>query len=470
MVHLRRLKINKLRDVEPTELRFADGHNFVLGKNATGKTSLLNLIVYLLRGDLRGFLDRREEIDVEMELGGMIPKYRYRVDMNLVVLDVIRIIVEPGAAQGPEEQRVPDNDAAPRMIWSIEADLKREIGVLMDNVSDADPKGWIGEPIPASLHGTFRYSSVKGGQVQCEEVCLPISPESVVAAGLQGDFRGMIYHFVQACVARDSKSTLADVLRQVLAQGLLTPTGNFGRFDESLGYYRSILIGKNAEHEPTWPLAPTFTWREGGPRSHRAVPGLISKALARALSREPGGARFELSDVEPLRQIAEAFGADRIKVWSQTEQSTPDSRTFAGFEFDFYWPGGLYHSAKHLSFGQKRLLAFLWYAATLDQAPAITDELTNGLHVDWIYRCIDAIGDRQAFHAVQNPLLVDRAGQVENTEQIRQGFVFCHTSFEGGKRRWTWRNPTMEEAELLDAALSVGIQHLSEILLNRGLW
>lgn len=50
MVKLKRLKINKYRNVRPgTELRFDDGFNLVLGQNASGKTALLSLISMVCR-------------------------------------------------------------------------------------------------------------------------------------------------------------------------------------------------------------------------------------------------------------------------------------------------------------------------------------------------------------------------------------------------------------------------------------
>ena len=66
-VRLERLKIHKFRDVVPgTELRFSHGWNVVLGRNATGKTTLLHLISMALRGDFTAL--RGEEFDVEYEL------------------------------------------------------------------------------------------------------------------------------------------------------------------------------------------------------------------------------------------------------------------------------------------------------------------------------------------------------------------------------------------------------------------
>src|SRR5678810_540074 len=53
---LTRLKINRFRNVTPgTELRFDDGINVLLGRNGTGKTTLLELICALVGGDLDAY-------------------------------------------------------------------------------------------------------------------------------------------------------------------------------------------------------------------------------------------------------------------------------------------------------------------------------------------------------------------------------------------------------------------------------
>jgi len=66
---LRRLKINRFRHVAPgTELEFSDRYNVLLGKNGTGKTTLLDLISMVLRSDFSSL--RGEEFDIEYELEG----------------------------------------------------------------------------------------------------------------------------------------------------------------------------------------------------------------------------------------------------------------------------------------------------------------------------------------------------------------------------------------------------------------
>ncbi len=68
MIHLTRLKVIRFRDVKPdTELHFSKGWNVVLGRNATGKTTLLHLISMALRGDFSELRDEAFELEYDIE-------------------------------------------------------------------------------------------------------------------------------------------------------------------------------------------------------------------------------------------------------------------------------------------------------------------------------------------------------------------------------------------------------------------
>mgnify|MGYP001018561530 CR=1 FL=1 len=65
---LRRLKIHRYRHVKPgVELTFNDRFNVLLGRNGTGKTTLLDLISVVVRCDFSRL--RHEEFDLEFERG-----------------------------------------------------------------------------------------------------------------------------------------------------------------------------------------------------------------------------------------------------------------------------------------------------------------------------------------------------------------------------------------------------------------
>src|SRR5262245_15965557 len=67
MAKLKRLKIEKFRNVETTELPFGVGFNVLLGLNGTGKTTLLGLVAAVLSSDFSGM--REEPFAIEYEIG-----------------------------------------------------------------------------------------------------------------------------------------------------------------------------------------------------------------------------------------------------------------------------------------------------------------------------------------------------------------------------------------------------------------
>ena len=126
-------------------------------------------------------------------------------------------------------------------------------------------------------------------------------------------------------------------------------------------------------------------------------------------------------------------------------------------------PNGTMFFHDDFSFGQKRLFALLSY---LEGTPIVlADELTNGLHRDWLDAAVKKMRGRQNFVAAQNPLLLDRIG-FENEEQMRRSFVFCRE--EGGE--FVWENAGAEDIHDVFRAYEVGLQNVSEILWQKGLW
>ena len=100
---------------------------------------------------------------------------------------------------------------------------------------------------------------------------------------------------------------------------------------------------------------------------------------------------------------------------------------------------------------------------------AIIDELVNGLHHSWIEATMDKLGDRQSFLTSQNPLLMDYLG-FESAEDVQRTFILCPGASEASGGRLPIRNLSAEEAERFQRAYAVGIQHVSEILRDQGLW
>lgn len=70
-MQLTRLKLNHFRGVKPgTELHFGSRFNVLLGVNATGKTTLLELIAAILADDLSAYAREPFDVEFELEIGG----------------------------------------------------------------------------------------------------------------------------------------------------------------------------------------------------------------------------------------------------------------------------------------------------------------------------------------------------------------------------------------------------------------
>lgn len=151
------------------------------------------------------------------------------------------------------------------------------------------------------------------------------------------------------------------------------------------------------------------------------------------------------------------------------EQLSDDSNTYqfghAEFLFTAQTGGTFNHHA--LSYGQKRLLAFLYYL-DVNERYVIADELVNGMHHDWIKACFELMGNRQAFLTSQNPILLDYL-PLESVEQAQRGFIQCKMNTTQYRNELVWSNLDAEDAKELLADYEVGIQHVGELLRVRGL-
>jgi len=140
----------------------------------------------------------------------------------------------------------------------------------------------------------------------------------------------------------------------------------------------------------------------------------------------------------------------------------------AGFHFQFNSRDGRSIPHKHLSYGQKRLLAFYYYLAC-NESFVIADELVNGLHHSWIKACMDAIGERQAFLTSQNPLLFEHV-EFDSIEQVQARFITCKSELVDGAEQLVWQNMPRDDAERFYRGYEADIEGIGDILINRGLW
>lgn len=439
MVKLRRLKIERYRNVEPCDLTFGEGLNVVLGQNGAGKTTLLNLISRVLRTNLTDTSDPfAVEIEVAFPGGSLSGRIATR---------------EPEAAQrGPEGLGTPaalraarTGDATRMLVPDFRVVLR-----LTGSNRDIEFRRNQTAVVWEELSGDRSFN----GSAQIE------------AFGV----RGLIVQIVQ----------LGSSLLEGAFLGILQATQHVVRFDEGLDIYR-VVTAKAEDIGASGPdLAPRWFVSipsETGEVLFSGSTGLTPDKLETERIKEAAAANVASAVVpdkdvaflaKTVRLLNLQFAEARLELLEKDAASGTDFFTFGNLRFWFTRRDGSIFQDHQLSYGQKRLLTFFYY---LDANPSfvIADELVNGMHHLWIEECVDAIGDRQAFLTSQNPLLLDYL-TFDSAEQVRSSFVVCQTELRDGRERMIWRNFTDDEADMFYNAYRVGIEHVGEILRTRGLW
>ena len=426
-LRLKSLEVLKLRGVKPCALAFDDGINFVLGRNASGKTTLLNLIASIFRQDFSMW--RREPYHV-----------RYRLEA-----------------------------VAGESTLSIEVEIEaKSNGALVQRHGDLPTRVQLsakGEGAPWERSKTFARGSAEGESDSAANVAQAPWQRGFLQRLLledQGDFQ-RFRPYVYCLQAADG-----------------------GRFDEGLGTFASMLgsfdasVGEGASSTLAAKLVIGIPFDAAEAvhalqmRGH-FVPGVLEidfgEELLELSSEERSRTRVR-SSVSFLERVAELLGFER-GVWEPIlgeshRGAEGEVLRFDSFGFEFERRDGSFVRHDHLSFGQKRLLAFFYYLA-LECPVVIADELANGFHRDWIGAVLEEIGDRQAFLTSQNPVLVGEHTP-ETAEAIQRRFVVCSRDDTAEFSSMEWRNPTPEEARSLDRELSVGVEPLADVLYRWGLW
>ncbi len=252
------------------------------------------------------------------------------------------------------------------------------------------------------------------------------------------------------------------------------------RFDESLGVFESITEGDAGRmQKPGRAPAIQLDMRFGLEAGEFPDPGARGPAFMphryKPICPQPGqsSTAVELAPGVAMAKFPELAGIKKMSMSLTVERSRWEASgslwwRFGHAEFLFSGLGGVEFSHNFLSYGQKRLLAFLYYLDT-NYKFVIADELVNGMHHDWIRACLDQIGDRQSFLTSQNPLMLDYL-PLESAEQVRKSFIQCRAQVVDDTTQLVWSNLAAEDAEELFADYQVGIQHVGEILRVRGLW
>lgn len=401
---LKWLEIERFRTVKPgTRLVFDDGINVLLGKNGTGKTTLLELISALVRGDVSAYDSEPFELRFEVEKAGACLVF------------------------GFENREVDETEL---YDWALVVDVE------VDKAS-------------ARL-----VANPYGAKVTLDGAEVPVRVWSPMDGSL------LAAPFMMMGVAPEFSPALHDAL-----SGFVNTTHS-RRFDEALGIFDAHFGSNGVADRDFWVAA--IVGEDGMVTdTHRASDDAIPPSAVWGLDGILVRSRDERSW---LTRVAELLDVEDVAMYLRRTAVKPRKAgrvvEFGQVDFEFSFADGRLITQRQLSYGQKRLLAFLFYLARV-RGPVVADEIVNGMHHAWVEACMEMIREKglQAFLTSQNPLLLDEL-EFDDAEAVQRTFIIAEV--EDGQFRW--RQLDEGEARRFFTAYETGIQHVGEVLLTEGLW
>ncbi|MFE8604197.1 AAA family ATPase [Archangium violaceum] len=437
MVKLRWLQVNRFRTVKPgTRLTFNPGHNVLLGQNGTGKTTLLNLVAAAITVDFTSLGD--VEFDLSFELASD------KATATISVRNEPRPPPFPSAWKGiisPEALRqhslTPEGGLGALML-STTVSISRQEPALHLEIDIKGNRGVVRRTDEADSSAPVTLDFANSGTWPLWVL--------IINAYMQ-------YTSTAIEPARGANEILA-----------LFVSGSSGRFDESLEYFNDL--GQLQLKLMRTPEGQVSAAGNLGPSES------MNERLRHLARQRWVDDRYVLTDADLpfLKHTAQLLDFESAEAIVELKDSGKEGNTevmhLGNLRFYFSHRGGWKISEKLLSYGQKRILAFMHYLASAPSA-VIADELVNGLHHRWIRACFEALGPRQAFLTSQNPLLLDYLS-FQSPEEVRSAFVLCR--WEKGPEQMVWENMSQEAAVDFFDSYKVGFQQVGELLQSKGLW
>jgi len=425
------LRVHNFRRVRPgTFIAFEPQLNTVVGRNGTGKTTLLALISAIVRNNVHEFIHEDFEIgfglvDGDLSFEGVCRNQCSTRPGNggseLLLSGILR--------HGELTIRINGDAHEAQLTYQGREQLTRSVGPERDpqrhafelihnlrlNLPDDDP--------------TLRALKMPGPEGVAGDV---LRSKSFTSTRIHEGVETFDELFAQDTDHRDRSPTLGVTL---------ATHPELGKIDT-----KAVANGHHLTDETLLPQLDKQT--------------SIIDTLTLDGSAPPLAQFIELSQYTDARLIL-----------TKTSATTKDGGTrlvFAKPVVRFTTTSGDELVHPQLSFGEKRLLAFL-IKLHANRHTIIVDELANGMHHSWLERAVELLEDfgTQAFLTSQNPLLLDCLPLDRETYGRAHGLVVCELSSSG---EMIWRNLDEAEREDLLRSLDVGLQQLSAAMRTKGLW
>ncbi|KFE69622.1 AAA family ATPase [Hyalangium minutum] len=429
---LTKLQIHKYRGVTPgTTLAFSPSLNVVVGRNGTGRTTLLELISRVLCADFSGLIHEEFSLEYELTFLGMKIHVRARNQPPSSALDD----AEAAPSQSAKLLSLKSPETPPKLEPHLEATL-RLAAPSTQLVVRADSKGLFCDVDGQSAYARSMHWSVLDRTVWT------------------------LVFMVAQYLAPELKERLKDLLRRTF---LLAPP----RFDEALGMFQqigSITYAMEMQGDEVFPLGLM------------ALPTWMPAWLRERVDRGPPPDAFEFSHSELERNFLAKFvalagfaaGRLRVELVERRTYENGGRLGFGHFGFHFTRHDGTELAQEALGYGQKRLLSFLYYL-DVNEDFVIADELANSLHPRWVAACLKEIGTRQSFLTSESPLLLEHL-PLASAEELRTALILCGSGVQNGREQLVWSNPTADAAaKLLEAHRAENLP-LGHLLQAHGLW
>ncbi len=407
-MRLESLTINKFRHVKPCTLEFADDLSVVLGKNGAGKTTLLKLIAAVCKLDFSEF---KEELSVDAVF--QFAAWKISVAIN-----------QPKA----EKEQLPTRERKP----------------------------------PAQASGITMFAKITLSEtlkVHSEWARLGPTQQKNSGGVEPSDVSNSLFVQLWDTLSRvvSTRSTFPDSFFDLMAAWAIVSLELF-RFDESLGFFDQVT-GKNdsPKERATIKLAGA------------ALRQLVPSDLLAAWQLPPSGPRrfaVEATNKESplLNRWAKLLGWETLTAAIRLEEESQGVATYSSISFLATTDARTVRN-EHFSYGQKRFLSFLYYAACQEHL-LLVDELANGLHHEWIEICFAEMKGKQTIMSSQNPLIFDHL-EFSDAAAVSKALILCSQNEQG---EMVWENMHAESAAHFFTSYERGIRQVSEILREQKLW